>query len=122
MPLAWCTQCGTEMVASMLVTEMSSPLLHLREMLKELGVRDTELNLLVDVLFAATGVVWVLHLAPGQCPACRRVIWADDLDFCYPLNRQRTLWRAGCNEHDGGCGFKVEGVSFEDVMRLWNGL
>jgi hypothetical protein len=42
------------MVASMLVTEMSSPLLHLREMLKELGVRDTELNLLVDVLFAAT--------------------------------------------------------------------
>uniref|UniRef100_A0A804UF75 TLC domain-containing protein n=1 Tax=Zea mays TaxID=4577 RepID=A0A804UF75_MAIZE len=54
LPLAWCTQCGTEMVASMLVTEMSSPLLHLREMLKELGVRDTELNLLVDVLFAAT--------------------------------------------------------------------
>lgn len=47
-------RCGTEMVASMLVTEMSSPLLHLREMLKELGVRDTELNLLVDVLFAAT--------------------------------------------------------------------
>lgn len=46
-------RCGTEMVASLLVTEISSPLLHLREMLKEFGVRDTDLNLLVDVLFAA---------------------------------------------------------------------
>jgi hypothetical protein len=47
-------RCGTEMVASLLITEVSSPLLHLREMLKEFGVRDTELNLLVDVLFAVT--------------------------------------------------------------------
>lgn len=45
-------RCGTEMVASQFVTEISSPLLHLREMLKEFGVRDTGLNLLVDVLFA----------------------------------------------------------------------
>src|SRR4051812_48838662 len=29
-------QCGTEQVACLLVTEISSPLLHLREMLKEL--------------------------------------------------------------------------------------
>ncbi|TVU22538.1 hypothetical protein EJB05_32245 [Eragrostis curvula] len=47
-------RCGTEMVASLLITEISSPLLHLREMLKEFGVRDTDLNLLVDVLFAVT--------------------------------------------------------------------
>lgn len=46
-------QCGTEMVASLFITEISSPLLHLREMLKEFGVRDTDLNLVVDVLFAA---------------------------------------------------------------------
>ncbi|WP_157644007.1 hypothetical protein [Burkholderia ubonensis] len=72
-------------------------------------------------LHAATGTVWVLELAPGPCPACRRVIWADDLDFCYPLNRERTRWRAGCNEHDFGCGFEVEGNSFVDVMRLWAG-
>ncbi|KAF0897958.1 hypothetical protein E2562_001652, partial [Oryza meyeriana var. granulata] len=45
-------RCGTEMVASLLVTEISSPLLHLREILKEFGVKDTDLNLLVDVLFA----------------------------------------------------------------------
>lgn len=75
-----------------------------------------------EALFVATGIVWVLHLAPGACPACRRVIWADDLDFCYPQNRQRTRWRAGCNEHDGGCGFEVEADTFDDVMRLWNGL
>lgn len=47
-------RCGTEMVACMVVTEISSPLLHLREMLKELGVKDTDLNLLVDILFAVT--------------------------------------------------------------------
>ncbi|VAH59950.1 TLC domain-containing protein 5-like [Triticum urartu] len=47
-------RCGTELVACLLVTEISSPLLHLREMLKELGVKDTDLNLLVDILFAVT--------------------------------------------------------------------
>uniref|UniRef100_A0A0E0JGP2 TLC domain-containing protein n=1 Tax=Oryza punctata TaxID=4537 RepID=A0A0E0JGP2_ORYPU len=45
-------RCGTEMVASLFVTEISSPLLHLREILKEFGVKDTDLNLLVDILFA----------------------------------------------------------------------
>ena len=42
-------QCGTELVACLIVTEISSPLLHLREMLKEVGIRDTDLNLLADV-------------------------------------------------------------------------
>jgi hypothetical protein len=42
-------RCGTEMMACMFITEISSPLLHLREMLKEVGVKDTDLNLLVDV-------------------------------------------------------------------------
>lgn len=47
-------RCGTEMVACLFVTEISSPLLHLREMLREFGIKDTDLNLLVDILFAAT--------------------------------------------------------------------
>ncbi|KQK03748.1 transmembrane protein 136 [Brachypodium distachyon] len=47
-------RCGTELVACLLVTEISGPLLHLREMLKELGIKDTDLNLLVDILFAVT--------------------------------------------------------------------
>lgn len=41
--------CGSEMVATMLVTEISSPFLHMRELLKELGRRDTDLNLFMDV-------------------------------------------------------------------------
>ncbi|KAG6500316.1 TLC domain-containing protein 5-like [Zingiber officinale] len=45
--------CGSEMVASMWITEISSPFLHMRELLKELGHRDTDLNFTVDVLFAA---------------------------------------------------------------------
>jgi hypothetical protein len=42
-------QSGTELVACLIVTEITAPLLHLREMLKELGIKDTDLNLLVDV-------------------------------------------------------------------------
>jgi len=33
----------------MWITEISSPFLHLRELLKELGYRDTPLNLAADV-------------------------------------------------------------------------
>jgi len=42
-------QCGSEMVGAVWVTEMSSPFLHLRELLKELGYKDTPLNLVADV-------------------------------------------------------------------------
>ncbi|KAF5455864.1 hypothetical protein F2P56_025398 [Juglans regia] len=45
-------KCGSELVAALWVTEVSSPFLHLRELLKELGFRDTDLNLAVDILFA----------------------------------------------------------------------
>ncbi|KAK7291214.1 hypothetical protein RIF29_06172 [Crotalaria pallida] len=45
-------KCGSEMVGALWVTEMSSPFLHLRELLKELGYRDTPLNLAADFLFA----------------------------------------------------------------------
>jgi hypothetical protein len=57
-------QCGTEMVACLFITEISSPLLHLREMLKEFGVRDTDLNLLIVVLFAVTFSVARMGVGP----------------------------------------------------------
>ncbi|KAL5227469.1 hypothetical protein ABZP36_015734 [Zizania latifolia] len=57
-------RCGTEMVASMFVTEISSPLLHLREILKEFGIKDTDLNLLVDILFAVTFSVARMGFGP----------------------------------------------------------
>lgn len=37
------------MAATMWITEISSPFLHLRECLKELGYKDTDLNLAADV-------------------------------------------------------------------------
>lgn len=39
------------MVAAMWITEISSPFLHMRELLKEIGYRDTDLNLALDVSF-----------------------------------------------------------------------
>ncbi|KAI8002959.1 Transmembrane protein 136 [Camellia lanceoleosa] len=44
--------CGTEMVTALWITEISSPFLHMRELLKELGYNDTDLNLFADILFA----------------------------------------------------------------------
>ncbi|XP_078429197.1 uncharacterized protein LOC144701290 isoform X2 [Wolffia australiana] len=46
--------CGTEMVTAMWLTEFSSPFLHLRQLLKELGYKDTDLNRAADVLFAVS--------------------------------------------------------------------
>ncbi|KAK4599851.1 hypothetical protein RGQ29_009775 [Quercus rubra] len=43
---------GSELVAALWVSEISSPFLHLRELLKELGYKDTDLNLVADILFA----------------------------------------------------------------------
>ncbi|PIA55859.1 hypothetical protein AQUCO_00700289v1 [Aquilegia coerulea] len=45
-------QCGSEMVAALWITEISSPFLHMRELLKELGYKDTDANLAADFAFA----------------------------------------------------------------------
>lgn len=45
--------CGSEMVVALCITEMSTPILHLREIVKELGYKGTGLNLAADVAFAA---------------------------------------------------------------------
>ncbi|KAJ3694301.1 hypothetical protein LUZ60_009781 [Juncus effusus] len=55
-------KCGSEMIASLFITEISTPFLHMREILKEFGIKDTDLNLLVDVLF---GVIFSLARMVG---------------------------------------------------------
>ncbi|CAN6446532.1 unnamed protein product [Victoria cruziana] len=40
------------MVAALWLTELSSPFLHLRELLKEIGYKDTNLNFAADLSFA----------------------------------------------------------------------
>ncbi|WCJ35244.1 TRAM LAG1 and CLN8 (TLC) lipid-sensing domain containing protein [Euphorbia peplus] len=45
--------CVSEMVAALWITELSSPFLHFRKFLEELGYKDTRLNLAADVSFAA---------------------------------------------------------------------
>ncbi|KAJ9674799.1 hypothetical protein PVL29_023995 [Vitis rotundifolia] len=57
--------CGSEMVASLWITEISSPFLHLRELLKELGYRDTDLNLIFDMLFAI--IFTIARMICGPC-------------------------------------------------------
>lgn len=63
---------------------------------------------------------WRTVPAPAPCAKCGRIIWANDLDFCYPENREGTSWRAGCNTHDFGCGHEVVAESKDAVMQAWN--
>lgn len=58
-------KCGSEMVATVWITEISSPFLHLRELLKELGYRDTLLNLTADILFGA--IFTFARMVVGPC-------------------------------------------------------
>ncbi|KAK7280694.1 hypothetical protein RJT34_25761 [Clitoria ternatea] len=58
-------KCGSEMVAAMWITEVSSPFLHFRQLLKELGYRDTLLNLIADILFAI--IFTVARMLVGPC-------------------------------------------------------
>lgn len=71
-------------------------------------------------LALATGMMWVAVLAPSPCPSCGREMEGDDLDFCYPENRTRQSWRAGCNEHDFGCGFEILAPSRKAALQAWN--
>ncbi|KAD2805899.1 hypothetical protein E3N88_39276 [Mikania micrantha] len=60
-------KCGSEMVAALWITEISSPFLHLRELLKELGYKDTDLNLASDVLFAVIFTLARMCFGPYLC-------------------------------------------------------
>ncbi|EEF52626.1 TLC domain-containing protein 5 [Ricinus communis] len=55
---------GTELVAALWITEISSPFLHLRELLKELGYRNTNLNLAADISFAVVFSVGRMVVGP----------------------------------------------------------
>lgn len=50
------------MVATLWITEISSPFLHMRELLKELGYRDTDLNLAADVGFLSYASCFILNI------------------------------------------------------------
>ncbi|KAK8678431.1 hypothetical protein V6N13_143932 [Hibiscus sabdariffa] len=55
-------QCGSEQVAALFITEISSPFLHARELLKEVGYRETNLNLAADIAF---GVIFSIARMVG---------------------------------------------------------
>lgn len=73
-----------------------------------------------EELRRATGDPWEVEMAPNECPKCGRKIEAGRLDFCYPLGARSGTWRARCNEHDGGCGYEIEGPSYDEVLTKWN--
>lgn len=45
-------QCGSELTGCLWLMEISNPFMHMRELLKELGYKDSRLSLLNDICFA----------------------------------------------------------------------
>ena len=81
---------------------------------------EAEAQAKADELRQRTGDPWQIELAPDACPSCAREIGAHRVDFCYPRGPRSGIWRAGCNEHDGGCGFEIEARSYEEAVMKWN--
>lgn len=55
------------------------------------------------------------------CPFCGHQPDEGNLiDSVHPLNREQTLWTAGCVDNEGGCNASVLGGSREHAIALWN--
>lgn len=54
------------------------------------------------------------------CPFCGLQLDIFEPDFCYPLNLERTMYRAGCMESAGGCSAEVLGDDLYEAIDNWN--
>lgn len=59
--------CGTELLACLWLMELSNPSMHLRELLKEVGVRESPLNLANDLLFVLLFTFARMVVGPYVC-------------------------------------------------------
>ncbi|XP_024379947.1 uncharacterized protein [Physcomitrium patens] len=55
---------GTELVACLMLMEVSNPFMHARELLKELNLKDSSMNLANDVVFALIFTVARVFIGP----------------------------------------------------------
>ena len=62
-------QCGATLTLCLLTMEVSNPFMHGRFLMKELGIKDTPLNVANDVLFAAIFFLCRILLGPVQVHA-----------------------------------------------------
>uniref|UniRef100_A0A6N2LFE3 TLC domain-containing protein n=1 Tax=Salix viminalis TaxID=40686 RepID=A0A6N2LFE3_SALVM len=79
-------KCGSELIAALCITELSSPFLHLRELLKELGHGGTDLSLVADVSYSINLVLnsAVADLIRSCILVCKNGFWAlPDLGDSY---------------------------------------
>lgn len=60
------------------------------------------------------------HTEFKECPFCGHHPDPYECDTIYPLNREGTLWRAGCVDNAGGCTAKVIGGTPYEAIDEWN--
>ena len=54
------------------------------------------------------------------CPFCGDRPNYEDSDFCYPSNREGTLWSAHCCAGGCGCGASMLGQTKQEAIDNWN--
>jgi len=55
------------------------------------------------------------------CPFCGHQPDEENLrDSIHPVNRENTLWTAGCLASEGGCDASVLGSFRHEVIEKWN--
>ncbi|GLJ40865.1 hypothetical protein SUGI_0845350 [Cryptomeria japonica] len=57
-------KCGSELIGCLWLMEISNPFMHMRELLKELGYKDSSLSLINDVCFAVVFTLARLIIGP----------------------------------------------------------
>lgn len=66
-------------------------------------------------------VVEAARFTLKACPFCGHQPDEENLiDSIHPLNREHTLWTAGCVDNEGGCNASVLGATREHAILLWN--
>lgn len=57
----------------------------------------------------------------NTCPFCGHQPFEDNLiDSVHPLNRDHTLWTAGCVDNEGGCNASSLGGTMLEAINKWN--
>lgn len=56
-----------------------------------------------------------------SCPFCGHQPFEDNLiDSIHPIDREYTLWTAGCVDNEGGCNASSLGGTMQEAIDNWN--
>lgn len=87
----------------------------------DLDKRAINCRTCAESLYAASAKPPAPKYTLRVCPFCGHQPEEENLyDSVHRVNREGTLWTAGCVDNEGGCNASVLGGSREHAVSLWN--